>query len=35
MASHPILIERPVVIAGHRAVVARPPELVLGLLDGG
>jgi arsenate reductase (glutaredoxin) len=33
MALHPELIERPVVIRADRAVVARPPELLLSLLD--
>ena len=34
LAAHPILIERPIVVVGDRAVVARPPERVLDLLDG-
>lgn len=33
LAAHPSLIERPVVIRGDRAVVARPPERLLELLD--
>ncbi len=32
MAAHPILMERPIAIAGSRAVVGRPPENVLDLL---
>lgn len=33
MAAHPRLIERPVFVCGERAVVGRPPERVLELLD--
>jgi arsenate reductase len=33
MVANPILVERPIVIVGDRAVVARPPEKLLELLD--
>jgi arsenate reductase len=32
MAAHPILLERPILVRGARAVVGRPPERVLELL---
>ena len=32
LAAHPRLIERPIVVAGERAVLGRPPENVLDLL---
>ena len=34
MAAHPILIERPLALTEARAVIGRPPEAVLSLLDG-
>ncbi|MDD5330795.1 MAG: arsenate reductase (glutaredoxin) [Sulfuricella sp.] len=32
LVAYPILIERPIVVCGERAVIARPPEKVLELL---
>ena len=33
LCQHPILIERPIVVCGDRAVVGRPPEKALALID--
>ncbi|MDQ1444201.1 MAG: hypothetical protein QOI20_665 [Acidimicrobiaceae bacterium] len=33
IVEHPILLERPIVVRGDKAVIARPPENLLALLD--
>jgi arsenate reductase len=35
LAQHPRILERPILVAGDRAVVARPPERVLELVEDG
>jgi arsenate reductase len=35
LVAHPILIERPIIVRGNRAIIGRPPERVLELLDTG
>jgi arsenate reductase (glutaredoxin) len=32
MAQHPIIVERPIVVAGQKAALGRPPEAVLAVL---
>jgi len=32
MTENPILIERPIVIANNKAIIGRPPELILNII---
>ena len=32
IVAHPVLLQRPVVVAGRKAAIGRPPEAVLALL---
>jgi len=33
IVKHPILLQRPIVVAGDRAAIGRPPEAVLDILS--
>lgn len=33
LAEHPVLLQRPIVVHGHKAVIARPPEKALEIID--
>ena len=33
MIKHPILIERPIVVSGNKAIIGRPPEKILDILE--
>ncbi|MCE3279276.1 MAG: arsenate reductase [Bacteroidetes bacterium] len=34
LSQHPILIERPIIVKGDKAIIGRPPEIVLEFLKG-